>query len=44
MLNEWCDRDPDPPKSPWRARIIIALAALTGIVLLTNIAQRLGLL
>ncbi|EQB13032.1 hypothetical protein RLDS_17080 [Sphingobium lactosutens DS20] len=44
MLNEWSDRDPDPPRSAWRDRIIMALAALTGITLLVNIAQRFGLL
>ncbi len=44
MLNEWTDRDPDPPRSAWRDRIIMGLASLTGIILLANIAQRFGLL
>ncbi len=44
MLNEWSDREPDPPRSAWRDRIVMGLAGLTGIILLANIAQRFGLL
>tara|TARA_B100000378_G_scaffold40309_2_gene30122 strand:+ start:1121 stop:1270 length:150 start_codon:yes stop_codon:yes gene_type:complete len=44
LLNEWSDREPEPPRSARRDRIIMALAALTGITLLVNIAQRFGLL
>jgi hypothetical protein len=44
MLNEWSDREPDPPRSAWRDWIVMGLAALTGIILLANIAQRFGLL
>ena len=44
MLNEWSDREPDPPRSAWRDRMVMGLAGLTGIILLANIAQRFGLL
>lgn len=43
MLNEWFDRDPDPP-SPWRDRAVMGIASLIGIALLLEITQRAGLL
>jgi len=42
MLNEWSDRDPEPP-SPWRDRLFIGMCGLTGVLVLINVAQALGL-
>lgn len=43
MLNEWSDRDPEPP-SPWRDRLFMGVCFLTSALVLRSLAQALGLL
>ena len=43
MLNEWSDRDPDPP-SPWRDALFIGTCILTCLALVASVARGLGLL
>jgi len=43
MLNEWSDRDPEPP-SRWRDWMLIGFALIIGAVLMINIGQRIGLI
>jgi hypothetical protein len=46
MLNEWSDKEPDPPMSPWRRVFLhgfqIALAVLVGWALLESVIATFG--